>query len=118
MRTPEEIMQSLESRVAVLQEQAGRVEHLLAESATTAASEDEVVTVTVNAGGALTGLQFSPGARGMSGAGLAELTLETYRRATEEAGRKTAEIMSDLIGADSEAADVLQSFTRRPQQEP
>ncbi len=117
MRTPEEIMQSLESRVAVLQEQAARAEHLLADSATTAASEDEVVTVTVNAGGVLTDIRFSPGARGMSGAGLAELTLETYRRATEEAGRKTAEIMSGLLGGDSEAAGVLQSFTRPPRQE-
>ncbi|MEU6247603.1 YbaB/EbfC family nucleoid-associated protein [Glycomyces sp. NPDC047010] len=112
MRTPEEIMQELESRVAVIQEQAGRAEELLAESEVTAADEDEIVTVTVNAGGTLTGLRFSPQARGLSGTGLADLVLEVYRLAVEESGRKTAEIMSGLLGADSEAMDVITGFAR------
>jgi DNA-binding protein YbaB len=112
MRTPEEIMQELDARVAQIQEQAGRAERLLADSETTVASDDEVVTVTVNAGGALTGLRFSPQSRGMSGTGLADLVLDTYRRAVEESGRKTAAIMSGLLGADSEAMDVLGSFTQ------
>lgn len=116
MRTPEEIMQSLDARVATLQEQASQAENLLAESETTVASDDEAVTVTVNAGGTLTGLQFAPQARGMSGAGLAELTLHTYQRAVEESGEKTLAIMSDLLGGDSEAMGVLQSFTRNPQE--
>ena len=111
MRTPEEIMQDLESRVAQIQEQAGRAEQALAESATTLTSDDEVVTVTVNAGGTLTGLRFSPQARGMSGAGLADLILDTYRRAVEESAQKTTEIMSGLLGADSEAMGVISSFT-------
>lgn len=112
MRTPEEIMKELDARVAQIQEQAGRAEEALAESATTLASEDEVVTVTVNAGGTLTGLRFSPQARGMSGTGLADLVLDTYNRAVEESGRKTAQIMSGLLGTDSEAMGVLNSFTR------
>ncbi|MDN3238279.1 YbaB/EbfC family nucleoid-associated protein [Glycomyces tritici] len=116
MRTPEEIMKELDARVAQIQEQAGRAEEALAESATTLASEDEVVTVTVNAGGTLTGLRFSPQARGMSGTGLAELVLDTYNRAVEESGRKTAQIMSGLLGADSEAMGVLNSFTRPPKE--
>lgn len=112
MRTPEEIMQELESRVAVIQEQAGRAESLLAESETTAADEDEIVTVTVNAGGTLTGLRFSPQARGLSGSGLADLVLEVYGQALEASGRKTAEIMSGLLGADSEAMSVITGFTQ------
>jgi hypothetical protein len=86
MRTPEEIMQELESRVAVIQEQAGRAESLLAESETTAADEDEIVTVTVNAGGTLTGLRFSPQARGLSGTGLADLV----RRSTARPSKRPA----------------------------
>lgn len=116
MRTPEEIMQDLDARVAQIQEQAGRTEQLLADSETTVASDDEVVTVTVNAGGTLTGLRFSPQARGMSGNGLADLVLDTYRRAVEESGQKTAQIMSGLLGADSEAMGVINSFTQ-PRQE-
>ncbi|WP_168801536.1 YbaB/EbfC family nucleoid-associated protein [Glycomyces buryatensis] len=116
MRTPEEIMQSLESRVAQIQERASRAEEQLAAASTSLSSDDETVTVTVNAGGALTGLRFSPQARGMSGAGLAELTLETYQRAAAEAGRKTTEIMGGLVGGDSEAMGMLQSFTD-PRQE-
>lgn len=116
MRTPEEIMQDLDARVAQIQEQAGRAEELLAESETTVASDDETVTVTVNAGGALTGLRFSPQARGMSGSGLADLVLDTYRQAVEESGRKTSEIMSGLLGADSEAMGLLGTFTQ-PRQE-
>jgi DNA-binding protein YbaB len=112
MRTPEEIMKELDARVAQIQEQAGRAEEALAESETTLASEDGVVTVTVNAGGTLTGLRFTPQARGMSGTGLADLVLDTYNRAVEESGQKTAQIMSGLLGADSEAMGVLNSFTR------
>lgn len=111
MRTPEEIMQDLENRVAVIQEQAGRAEQALADSATTLASDEGAVTVTVNAGGALTGLRFSNEAKHMSGNGLAELVLDTYRRAVEESGQKTAAIMSDLLGGDPEAMGLLQSFT-------
>lgn len=117
MRTPEEIMQDLDARVAQIQEQAGRAEQLLAESATTLMSDDEVVTVTVNAGGTLTGLDFSTQARGMSGRGLADLVLDTYNRAVEESSQKTAQIMSGLLGADSEAMGVINSFTQ-PRQEP
>jgi len=116
MRTPEEIMRDLDARVAQIQEQAGQVEQALADSETTLASEDEVVTVTVNAGGTLTGLRFSPQSRGMSGTGLADLVLDTYNRAVEESGRKTAQIMSGLLGADSEAMGVLNSFTRPPKE--
>ena len=116
MRTPEEIMQDLESRVAQIQEQAGRAEQLLAESETTLVSDDEVVTVTVNAGGTLTGLRFSPHARGMSGTGLADLILDTYQRAVEESGQKTTAIMSGLLGADSDAMGVITSFTQPPKE--
>ncbi|WP_205323746.1 YbaB/EbfC family nucleoid-associated protein [Glycomyces sp. YM15] len=111
MRTPEEIMQDLEHRVAVIQEQASRAEQALAASETTLAGDEGAVHVTVNAGGALTGLRFSNEAKHMSGTGLAELVLDTYKRAVEESGRKTAEIMSDLLGGDPEAMGLLQSFT-------
>lgn len=111
MRTPEEIMQDLENRVAVIQEQAGRAEQALASSETTLASDEGAVTITVNAGGALTGLRFSNEAKHMSGTGLADLVLDTYRRAVEESGQKTAAIMSDLLGGDQEAMGLLQSFT-------
>ncbi|WP_157974908.1 YbaB/EbfC family nucleoid-associated protein [Glycomyces dulcitolivorans] len=118
MRTPEEIMQDLESRVAVIQERAGRAEELLAESEVTLADEDEIVTVTVNAGGNLTGLRFSPQARGLSGTGLADLVLEVYRLALEESGRKTTEIMSTLLGEDSEAMSVITGFAAPRTEEP
>jgi DNA-binding protein YbaB len=111
MRTPEEIMQDLDRRVAAIQEQAGRAEQALAASETSLASDEGAVTVAVNAGGALTGLRFSNEAKHMSGTGLADLVLDTYRRAVEESGRKTALIMSDLLGGDQEAMGLLQSFT-------
>ncbi|GAB3656794.1 YbaB/EbfC family nucleoid-associated protein [Glycomyces tarimensis] len=117
MRTPEEIMRDLDARVAQIHEQAGRAEQLLADSETTVASDDEAVTVTVNAGGALTGLSFSPQARGMSANGLADLVLDTYRRAVVESGQKTSQIMSGLLGADSEAMSVINSFAQ-PHREP
>jgi DNA-binding protein YbaB len=116
MRSPEEIMQDLDRRVALIQEQASRAEQLLTESATTMVSDEGAVTVTVNAGGALTGLRFSTEARKMSANGLADLVLDTYRRAAEESGRNTAAIMSDMLGGDSEAMSVLQSFTDAPRE--
>jgi DNA-binding protein YbaB len=116
MRTPEEIMQELESRVSAIQEQAGRAEQALAASETTLASEEGAVTVTVNAGGALTGLRFSNDAKHMSVTGLAQLVLDTYKQAVEESGQKTAAIMADLLGGDSEAMGVLSFFTTPAQE--
>jgi DNA-binding protein YbaB len=116
MRSPEEIMQDLDRRVALIQEQAGRAEQLLAESETTLASEDGAVTLTVNAGGGLTGLRFSTEARKMSANALADLVLDTYRRAAEQSGRNTAAIMSEMLGGDSEAMGVLHSFTEAPRE--
>jgi DNA-binding protein YbaB len=116
MRSPEEIMQDLDRRVALIQEQAGRAEQLLAESETTLASDDGAVTVTVNAGGNLTGLRFSAEARKMSANTLADLVLDTYRRAAEESGRNTSAIMSGMLGGDSEAMSVIQGFTQSPRE--
>lgn len=112
MRTPEEMLESLEATAAQLQEKANEAESLFAESTTTVTSTDKSVTVTVNAGGVLTGLECNSHIRSMTPTSVAKVTLDAYRQAVEESGRKTTEIMSGLFGGDSEALDIMQSFTR------
>jgi hypothetical protein len=61
------------------------------------------VTVTVNPGGGMTALSLSAEAKRIGHRQLASLILTTYNQAAAQ----TMEIMSSLVGQDSEAPDVV-----------
>ena len=62
------------------------------------------VTATVNQAGALTAIQFSTGASGVSLDRLAELVVEASRQAHRDAANRYARLMHETFGADSATA--------------
>lgn len=106
---PAKWLRDQEQRIAKLQEQANRTKQELAESVVTVASRDQAVTVTVNPAGVLLELRISPHAERLSSAQLTSKIMETYQKARSQAAARTVEIMSGLIGNDSDAMDFLRS---------
>ncbi|GAB3656206.1 YbaB/EbfC family nucleoid-associated protein [Glycomyces tarimensis] len=111
---PEGYMRDFRQRMAAMSGQADQMRERMAEATARAESDEGEVAVTVNVGGALAGIEFAPSARHISGPTLAEMVMETYRRAAAEASEKAVEAMSDLFGSDSETARfVRQSVEQR-----
>ncbi|GAB3234602.1 hypothetical protein GCM10027447_31910 [Glycomyces halotolerans] len=110
---PEGYMRQFEERMAAIRGKAEQTQQLMAETSVRVESEDREVAVTVNVGGALTDIEFSPAAKHLSGQGLAALVMETYREAAAEASRRSVEVMSGLLGDDSEAMSVIRQTVNR-----
>jgi DNA-binding protein YbaB len=92
-----------------MQQKSARVQGQLRDLVTTVSSVDGAVTVTVNPEGVLSGLVLSPRAEGMSPAQIANQILQTYEMACSQASARTVEIMSGLVGENSEAMDFLRA---------
>jgi DNA-binding protein YbaB len=107
IRDPHEWMREQEQRTALLLAKAEDVQARLAQNTVSHTSPDRVVTVTVNPGGGLTGLTLTPDADRMDHRQLANLILTTYTQAARQAATHTMEIMTDLVGPNSEALDIV-----------
>ncbi|TDD83288.1 YbaB/EbfC family nucleoid-associated protein [Actinomadura rubrisoli] len=106
---PDQWLRDQQGRAAAMKERADRAQQELAGSVTTLSSRDQAVTVTVNPGGVLQDLRLSPQAERMSGARLTAAIMETYRKACARSAARTVEIMSAVVGDDSEAMDLLRA---------
>lgn len=93
--------------MANMRDQAGSLQEKMAEATTRVESEEGEVAVTVNVGGALENIEFANSTKHLSGAMLAQMVMETYRRAATEASRKATELMTETFGADSQTAAFL-----------
>jgi DNA-binding protein YbaB len=101
-----------EQRAAQARELAAR----LAELSASARSDDGLVTVTVGAGGALTGLQLDEEVRRQPAAETARQILATLAAAQAELTTRATAITDETVGADSETGKaVIASLTRRRQ---
>jgi DNA-binding protein YbaB len=99
-----------EQRAAQARELAAR----LAELSASARSDDGLVTVTVGAGGALTGLQLDEEVRRQPAAETARQILTTLAAAQAELTTRATAITDETVGADSETGKaVIASLTRR-----
>lgn len=107
IRDPHEWLREQEQRTAAMLAKAQDAQVRLAENSVTLASPDQVVTITVNPGGGMTALSLSPDAERMGHRQLAGLIFTTYNQAARQAATRTMEIMSDLVGGDSEALDLV-----------
>jgi DNA-binding protein YbaB len=88
---------------------AEQADKALREVGGTATSGNGDVTVRVTAGGATTDLILRPGVRDLDPDALANLILDTTRKAQRDAGAQVVEAMKGLVGEDSEALDVVKS---------
>ena len=107
IRDPHEWMREQEQRTSALLAKAQDAQARLAENTVRHTSPDRAVTVTVNPGGGMTALELSPDAERMSHRQLASLILTTYNQAARQAATQTMEIMSGLVGQNSEALDLV-----------
>lgn len=76
-------------------------------------SEEGEVAVTVNIGGGLLNIELSPTTRTMSGPGVAALIMETYHRAAAEASQRSVDVISEMLGDDSEAMGMIRQSINR-----
>jgi len=99
---PAGFAEELARQATRMKERADRAERAMASASFTAASRDKSVTVTVNSAGALTGVEFGSKARALTRIQLAATVMETYAQATAEAGRRSREVLAELLGDRSE----------------
>jgi DNA-binding protein YbaB len=100
-----------EQRAAQARELAGRLAQLTA----SARSDDGLVTVTVGAGGGLTGLELDEEVRRSPAAETARQILATLAAAQAELTTQATVVTEETVGADSETGKaVLASLSRRP----
>lgn len=101
---------SISGRAAAAQEMSDRVAALLV----SASDRDHTVTVSVDGAGGLVDLRLEPGAAGHGMERLAELIMQTMRRAQADLAERVAGIVAQTLGAESESARaVVSSFRSR-----
>jgi DNA-binding protein YbaB len=109
---PEEYMRQFEARTAAMRANATRLQEGLSAANATVASDEGEVSITVGMGGTLQAIEFGPTHRHMSGQGLAQLIMETYHEAVAEASTKSVDVMSDILGEDSEALSIMRQYAQ------
>lgn len=102
-----EWLDSYQQQVDEIAQTANEAKARLDELSATVHSGDGAVSVTVTATGALRDLSFGPKADDLSRTELAGVVLATARRAQAAAANQVTEVMTPLIGTDSDAMRFL-----------
>jgi DNA-binding protein YbaB len=95
-------------------EQARALSQKLAALSGTARSSDDLVEVTVDSSGAVTGIELDEGIRDQRATTTAEQIMTVMRAAQAELARQVAEAGAETVGAGSEISRaIVASFTSR-----
>jgi DNA-binding protein YbaB len=100
---PNQIVATYEREVGDLAARAEEAKERIKQLIGTATSQDGAVTVTVSGGGALRSISFGPRADELPRERLAAEIMATARQAQGTASQQILEIMSPLLGDDSDA---------------
>jgi DNA-binding protein YbaB len=103
-QSPEDLLRSFELRAAEHAERAQLLSRRLEQNSVTVRSPDGEVRVTVDSTGGLAGLRFGRAAGDVPLDRLADLVLETSRRAQAELAASMGELVSELYGPGSDTA--------------
>ncbi len=109
MTDPHAIVDDLDRQTQELLRRAEQAKSDIAQVTGVATSEDGAATVTVSATGALLGVTFNRAADKLPKERLAEAVMSATRKAQSTAARQVTDLMTPLIGPDSEAMRLLQS---------
>jgi DNA-binding protein YbaB len=107
MTDPHAIVDDLDRRTQELLQRAEQTKSDIAQVTGVATSEDGAATVTVSATGALTAVSFGQAADKVSKERLAQSVMAAARKAQATAARQVTDLMSPLIGDDSDAMRML-----------
>ena len=95
---PQQWLRDYQARGEAMVRRSQEFREQLQDISETATSSDGAVTVTVNPGGALQDLTFSPRIRQLSEAELAQLTLRTAREAQNRVAHRIAALVEPVSG--------------------
>ncbi|KAA9150955.1 YbaB/EbfC family nucleoid-associated protein, partial [Amycolatopsis acidicola] len=98
------------AEMAELKAKAERIQESVRAATATVSSPDGSVTVTVGAGGVVTGLEFGKRAYDRRPAALSALVLQLLGKAQQQIGAQVAEAFGGLVGENSAAMEVLQEY--------
>lgn len=107
MTDPHAIVDDLDRRTQELLQRAEQTKSDIAQVTGVATSEDGAATVTVSATGALVGVSFGQAADKISKERLAQSLMAATRKAQATAARQVTDLMTPLIGTDSDAMRML-----------
>lgn len=105
-------LEDFSSRMTRLQEEAEDSQARLAAVSATGASAGGEVTVTVGAGGVLTGIEFTSEVRRTSPDSLSEMVKEAYGKAVAAASEQATEAMTALLGEGTPALAEFEASLR------
>ena len=108
MTDPHAIVDDLDRQTQELLQRAEKTKSDIAQVKGVATSDDGAATVTVSATGALLGVTFNRAADKLPKERLAEAVMSATRKAQSTAARQVTDLMTPLIGPDSEAMRLLQ----------
>ena len=114
---PNQIVTSYEQEIAGLAARAEEAREEIRHLSGTATSQDGAVTVTVNGSGSLQDVSFGPRADELPRAQLAAAIMATARQAQAKASREIIDIMTPLIGEDSDAMRFVRDQIPDPAEE-
>ncbi|MGH3994045.1 MAG: YbaB/EbfC family nucleoid-associated protein [Pseudonocardiaceae bacterium] len=95
---PQQWLRDYQARGEAMVRRSQEFQEQLQAVSETATSRDGAVTVTVGPSGALQNLAFSPRIRDLSGAELAQLTLQTTREAQNRVAHRIAALVEPVSG--------------------
>jgi DNA-binding protein YbaB len=107
MTDPHAIVDDLDRQTQELLQRAEQTKADIAQVTGVATSEDGAATVTVSATGALLGVSFGRTADKMPKERLADAVMAAARKAQSTAARQVTDLMTPLIGTDSDAMRLL-----------
>lgn len=106
---PDEWLAQQDARIAKLRATSEEATAELARANVEAADRDGLVAVTVNPSGVLLSAEFTSRAHGAAPAQLTAALMTAYREATRQASAKMLDIMSPVVGEDTDAMNFLKS---------
>lgn len=106
---PDEWLAQQDARIAKLRATSEEATAELARANVEAGDRDGMVTVTVNPSGVLLSAQFTSRAHGAAPAQLTAALMTAYRDATRQASARMLDIMSPVVGEDTDAMNFLKS---------
>lgn len=118
MTDPHAIVDGLEQRTQDLLARAEKTKSDIAQVTGVATSEDGAATATVSATGALLSVTFNRAADKLPKERLAEAVMAAARKAQATAARQVTDLMTPLIGTDSEAMRLLRSQLPKVEEPP
>ena len=114
---PEEWLRQQDQRIAALKAASEEATRELKSAQIERTDRDHVITVTVNPSGILMSAVFSSRAQNYSPAQLSAKLMQTYGEAARAASAKMLDIMTGVVGEDTQALNFMKEYMPDPEED-